>query len=237
MDSLRDELMMYRPGSTLTPDERSSIKHLPDKLVVSIIGFVGHGKSSFVETCEYIGNEKKVAPTSKTGVIGKIYIQDTEGLNGIDQLAIKDINYESNPAYFRQVVQWMKEKTKIEQDPGVLNLIVILWKANVPIPKGSDREQELKNLIDIVVKITKVQRPQVILTHRDNMKLSELFAVETSIHALGGKATPIANYTPRSNELNAVTTRTVMTLLSSFCEQADRSLLERTKTGSECLIQ
>ncbi|XP_072272850.1 uncharacterized protein [Pyxicephalus adspersus] len=184
------------------------------RILIQLFGFLGHGKSSFINTCKYIldggdyVNHAQADSSDAGRTTARISYPLTDYIMLVDNRGCGTMNNYETGEIFAQLANLLPLDQEVEWSRGfrLVNRIVEaeteILKSDFTFPvflysikMGIDEEhiEELRNLLETAQSVTGVF-PFVVLTHKSHGGLT---VVERAFRDMGvGKLFILENYTP-----------------------------------------
>ncbi|XP_053327099.1 uncharacterized protein LOC128501583 [Spea bombifrons] len=246
-NDIRRRLFKYTPGSTLNCTD-----HGFQKLGIQLFGMTGHGKSSLINSCLCVGQDRKFMNEAGSGhsqqpitmerkeykIKDSIYITDNRGL-----VKLNDEERQETAAQFSNVrdtgaVSWERvmERTfeKILHGLDIcetdITLPVFVYSAECPLTE--ERSSEIVPLLLETFHITEIF-PIVVLTKTAKVKTNEVAARFKDFGA--NYVISLENYTTTNEGRNPEMDTKILKFLDVCMSEADRMI--EIKRGKDQKIQ
>ncbi|XP_075037169.1 uncharacterized protein LOC142098320 [Mixophyes fleayi] len=163
-----------------------------NRVLIQLFGLLGHGKSSFINTCKYVWEDGEYRNWAKAygsdggltterityKLTGNITLVDNRGYKTLDSYETGEIFAQlGNLLPLGKDVDWSKgfalvdRIVKAEKEIKTSDFIIPVFVHSVKRIIPSDEIDELKNLIETAKKLTEVY-PIVVLTHKTSGNLT-----------------------------------------------------------------
>ncbi|KAM4632417.1 uncharacterized protein O3C94_018920 [Discoglossus pictus] len=189
-----------------------------DRVLLQLFGYLGHGKSSFINTCKYVLKEGEFRTYADVGhsdggkttcritypLTNDICLVDNRGCAKMDSYETGEIFAQlGNLLPLDKEVEWhtgyqsiMKRLVESDMDANYSDIVVPIFVYSVKNGITNEEYPEIKNLLDIAKKMTGLIS-FVVLTHKS---LGHLTDVEAKFRDMGiNHIFNLDNYTPTDN--------------------------------------
>ncbi|KAM4605864.1 uncharacterized protein O3C94_018462 [Discoglossus pictus] len=168
-----------------------------NRVLLQLFGYLGHGKSSFINSCKYILEESEFQVLADAGVskggktTKRIPYELTDAIIMVDNRGCKTMNAYETGEIFAQLGNFVPLNVEVRWQTGYTDIMCRLEESDITanysdfivpifvysVKKGIADEDvpEIKELLDTVSNLTGIN-PLVVLTHKSQGDLSNMEA-------------------------------------------------------------